>query len=144
MPNWIKIGRERVIPSTEPDIPDDSEFVPYEKLAGLELDINDMASASERRELEVMLNNLGQSKPLSPSVALDWEVTFQTVYSKFILAVKDTETGKEKTGAEKDRFLDNECDWDDAVAILTTIRRHLTLAQSKKKSWRLQFGSHTT
>ena len=148
---WVVIGTEMPVKDDagnrlerdDKGVPRPVELVPYERFAGLEWDIDDMAQASGRRFLDATLDALGRPKGLSTLAAVDWENAFDMLTSKFVRSVKHTESGKVLSDADLKSFLGEECDWDDVIAILSTFRHHLTLAKSKKKSLRQRFGLPT-
>ena len=140
---WQQIGDELPVEDEKGNRPTEDtdgqarpvELVPYEPLAELELVVDDMARAKDRRWLAATLDNLARQKPASPMFSADFETTLQAACKRFVKGVRDNGNGgREYTGERAAMFLDERLDYDDGLAVLFWLRGKAYLAQSKKKN----------
>ena len=116
-----------------------TEDVAYGELKGLEVEVNSLATVADRRWLRALLDNLGARKPLSSAYATDFNLALDEACRRFIRAVRidgDTEVKGEQAG----RQLAQALEYDQAIILLTWLRRKATLEEGKKKSWKSRFA----
>jgi hypothetical protein len=148
---WVQIGEE--VPTKDENgrrTPADGEgntrpveFVPYEPLSGIEVNVNDMASVADRRWFDSTMSNLVRSRPFSTVLAADYEDVFLQICARFVKSTRHKDSGKEMEGKEAHEFLKDALDWDDVFALLATVRRQVEMSKSKKKSLNSWFGLPT-
>jgi hypothetical protein len=153
MGKWVEIGEELPVKDqngNRPDIDDEGndrevEFVSYKPLEGIEVDINDMSSVGDRRWLDAMLDGLASRRSvLSSTAAMDLEDGFTQAVERFVDGARHKDGTRELSKKEAVGFLVEQCEHEDRIAVLFTLKRNSGLARSKKKSWNCRFGLPTS
>jgi hypothetical protein len=138
---WQKVGEEVPVKDehgARPELDENdqarpTELIEYEPLDHLEFMVDDMARAKDRRYLTATLDNLATQRQMSPVYANDFEISFNTIAGKYIVAMR-TKDGREYRDRDVLRQLDKELDFGDQLTILYWLRRKSMLAESKKKN----------
>jgi hypothetical protein len=147
--SWERVGIDRPVldeygkrPENDENGPRPREEVAYEPLRELEFEVNSLADISDRRWLEAVLDSLGMMKPLSIAYAADFDATLNQICRKFIRGIRLQE-GAEYKGEDAARQLAGALDFNEAIVLLSWLRRKAHLESAKKKNWRQQFGLGT-
>ena len=148
---WLEIGEEQPVKDKHGrrrEFDDDGnqvelEFVSYEPLKGVEINIADM-TVFDRRFIESVVNDLAERKGSSTMNAVNMEEAFVTCVTRYIKGVKHKEGRKDFTEKEAHRHMFDMCEHEDRIAILVTLRKQSELSASKKKSWNSLFDLPTS
>ncbi len=148
--DWEKVGIEKPVENEfgkRPTHDDEgtlrpTEHIPYEPLKDLEFMVNSMTDQSERMWLTAVLDNIGGRGSSGVLYATDFAIALDHICRRFITGIR-LEGQQEAKGEEAARSLAKALDYDDAVVLLTWLRRKCSLEAAKKKNWRRQFGLGT-
>jgi hypothetical protein len=117
------------------------ECIPYSRLDGIEVKVDERASGKTRRFVDGTFAALERFQG-KPTVEADAEEdAFQKIVSRTVVSLREVENGKviedEKKRAE---FFASHIRRVDFIPILSTIQHGLELSGGKKKSWSSLFA----
>lgn len=144
---WVKLGMEEPVKDeagNRPERDDEGrerplEVVDHEFTADFEFEFVDVeVSVENRRALDMILDRLAQPGTMATMAAVNFESSFKTVGKQFLKGIRNADgSGEALEGKACWDFLATKFDWDDVLALFSTMRRHVDMAKSKKKPLKL-------